>query len=119
TTREDRLRALVALGRAGRADVAPALREVLDDGQFNVGAAEALARLGDRAAEPRLLDQLEVPSLQVGAALGLRRLDPQLDPSRYLPALVAQLDLDKDTARVSAAEAILVLTGPPEIAERD
>jgi HEAT repeat protein len=118
-SREDRWRALVALGVAGRADVAADLRAVLDQREYNVGAAEALARLGDAAAKPVLVADLSSPSLQVGAALGLRRLEPGLDPSPYLPALVTTLDSGKDTARVSAAEAILVLTGPPEIAERD
>lgn len=118
-SREDQWRALVALGVAGRTDVAADLRAVLDQREYNVGAAEALARLGDQAARPVLETDLTSPSLQVGAALGLRRLDPKLDPSPYLPALVTSLDSGKDTARVSAAEAILVLTGPPEIVERD
>jgi HEAT repeat protein len=118
-SREDQLRATVALGRAGRAEVAADLRAVLGDRQFNVGAAEALARLRDPAAAPVLGEQLAVPSLQVGAALGLRRLDPELDPAPYLPGLVATMNSGKDTAKVSAAEAILVLTGPAEIAERD
>ena len=60
-----------------------------------------------------------MPSLQVGAALGLRRLDPGLDPTPYLPVLVAAFSSGKDTAKVTAAEAILVLTGPNKIAERD
>jgi HEAT repeat protein len=119
SSREDQLRALVALGRAGRADVAEELRAVLGDRQFNVGAAEALARLRDPAAAPVLAEHLAVPSLRIGAALGLRRLDPDLDPDPFLPGLVAALDSGKDTARVSAAEAILVLTGPAELAERD
>jgi HEAT repeat protein len=118
-SREDKLRALVALGRAGKADVAADLRAVLGNRQFNVGAAEALARLHDPAARPVLGEQLSVPSLQVGAALGLRRLDPSLDPAPYLPGLVAAMNSGKDTAKVSAAEAILVLTGPAAIAERD
>lgn len=119
SSREDQLRALVALGRAGKAEVAADLRAVLGDRQFNVGAAEALARLGDKAAAPVLGEQLSVPSLQVGAALGLRRLDPDLDPAPYLPGLVAAMNSGKDTAKVSAAEAILVLTGPAAISERD
>jgi hypothetical protein len=118
-SREDRWRALVALGRAGRTDVAADLRAVLDQREYNVGAAEALAMLGDKAATPVLVADLASPSLQVGAALALRRLDPGLDPRPHLPGLVAGLDSAKDTARVTAAEAILVLTGPPEIAERD
>ena len=118
-SREDKLRALVALGRAGKPAVAADLRALLGNRQFNVGAAEALARLHDPAARPVLGEQLSVQSLQVGAALGLRRLDSSLDPAPYLPGLVAAMNSGKDTAKVSAAEAILVLTGPAAIAERD
>jgi len=118
-SREEKLRAIVALGTAGKGDVAGELRELLDDREQNVGAARALAALHDPAAAPALAGQLAVPSLQVEAALGLRRLDPDLDPRPYLPGLVGALDSGKDTARVTAAEAILVLTGPAALAERD
>jgi HEAT repeat protein len=117
--KEERLRALVALGHAGKADVADELRAVIGDGEFNVGAAEALARLGDAAARPVLVELLASPSLQVDAALGLRRLDPALDPAPHLAKLAAGLASDKDTSRITAAEAIVILTGPPEIAEHD
>ena len=117
--REDRLRALVALGAAGKQDAADELRGLLADPMQNVGAARALARLGDAAAAPVLARLLSVPSLQVEAALGLRRLDPDGNVTAHLPALVTALDSGKDTTRVSAAEAILVLTGPAAVAERD
>jgi len=119
---EERLRAAVALGRAGKADVpglVDQLRAALDRGRFNVGAAAALARLGDERAVPALEAQLTVQSLQVGAAVSLRRLRPKLDPAPLLPPLAAALGADKDLAAVSAAEAILLLTGPAELAERD
>jgi HEAT repeat protein len=118
-TPDDRKRATIALGRAGRADVAPELAAMLDDGRWNVGAAAALAELRDGRARAVLVKQLDVPSLRVGAAVALRRLDDQLDPAPYLPALTTALGADKDIARVAAAEAILVLTGPRAWAERD
>ena len=122
STPDERLRAAVALGRAGVSDVpglAEDLRAALDDGRYNVGAASALARLGDPAAVPALEAQLAVPSLRVGAAVSLRRLRPDLDATPLLPALAAALGADRDVATVSAAEAILVLTGPADLAARD
>lgn len=119
SSHEEKLRALVALGLAGKAQVADELRARLDDNEQNVGAAQALARLRDPAAAPVLVRQLGVPSLQVEAAVALRRLDASFDPSPHLPALVTALDSGKDTLTVPAAEAILVLTGPADQAERD
>jgi HEAT repeat protein len=116
---DDRIRAAIALGRAKRKEVAPELVELLGDMRFNAFAAAALADLGDPAAKPVLVKQLEVPSLRVGAAVALRRLDPALDPEPILAPLLAAAAADKDVARVTAAEAILVLTGPPAWAERD
>jgi HEAT repeat protein len=123
STPDERLRAAVALGRAGAGQDAPGLRDelraALDDGRYNVGAAAALARLGDASAWPALEAQLAVPSLRVGAAIQLRRLRPDLDPVPLLPALAAALDADGDVAAVSAAEALLILLGPAELAARD
>jgi HEAT repeat protein len=127
STPDERLRAAVALGRAGVGAVgekdAPALRAelraALDDGRYNVGAAAALARLGDDSAWPALEAQLAVPSLRVGAAIQLRRLRPDLDAVPLLPALAAALDGEADVAAVSAAEALLILLGPAELAARD
>jgi hypothetical protein len=120
-TPDERLRAAVALGKGGQASpgLAEELRAALADGRYNVGAAAALARLGDPAAVPALESQLAVPSLRVGAAVSLRRLRPDLDPTPLLPALAAALGADRDVATVSAAEAILVLTGPADLAARD
>jgi hypothetical protein len=74
-------------------------------------AASALAGLHDAAARPVLVKDLSIPSLRVDAARALRRLDPSLDPSPLLPSLLSALASGKDTDEVSAAEAILLLTG--------
>lgn len=112
---ERRMRAVVALGRAGDASVRDQLLAILEDGRYHVGAADALAALRDRAAVPALIRQLDLPALRVRAALGLRRLGemPALDE------LAAALDTGTAAARVSAAEAILILAGPEQLAERD
>jgi HEAT repeat protein len=116
---EDRLRATIALGYAGQAEVAEALRALLPDARFNVGAAGALAVLHDASARSTLVEQLSIPSLRVSAALALRRLEPELDASRLLYRVMPDLESSKDTERVVAAEAVLLLTGPATLAERD
>jgi len=119
TTPEVRLRAAVALGRAGRADdaIRADLRAALTDGHFNAGAAAALAGLGDDSAAPVLTSQLAVPPLRTDAAVALRRLEPDLDPIPLLPPLAAALDTD-DRNALSAAESILILTAPRDAATR-
>jgi HEAT repeat protein len=112
-------RATIALGLAGKAEVAPALREALANEDFATQAARALAELHDPAARPVLVAHLDRPTLRVEAARALRRLEPNLDPTPLLPKLVAALASDKDLERVAVAEAILVLTGPAAIAERE
>jgi HEAT repeat protein len=112
---ENRIRAAVGLGSAGHDAVRERLRELLEDGRYHVGAADALATLGDATAVPALERQLELPSLRVRAALGLRRMDVPVD----LIPLEAALDHGSDPARVSAAEAIIILTGPKQLAELD
>jgi HEAT repeat protein len=112
---ETRMRAAVALGRAGDASVRERLIAMLEDRRYHVGAADALAALGDQTAVPALVKQLALPSLRVRAAVSLRRLDAPVD----LEILGAALQNGSDPARVSAAEAILVLTGPKKLAERD
>lgn len=116
---DDRTRAAIALARAKKKEVVPEVRGLLTDGRFNAFAAAALAELGDAAGKDVLIKQLGVPSLRVEAAVALRRLDPKLDPAPLLPALVAAVGENKDVARVAAAEAILVLTGPAAWSERD
>jgi len=111
---DDRARATIALGIAGRADVAGSLQALLTDARFNSFAAVALAQLHDPSARPILIKQLEIPSLRVGAARALRVLDPALDPTPQLPALALALDSGKDTDQAQAAEAILLLAGPVE-----
>ena len=109
---DDQARAAIALGLAGRTDVAPALRALLGDARFNAFAAASLASLHDLAARPVLVKQLEVPSLRVAAARSLRRLEPELDATPLLPPLLAALGSGKDTEQVQAAEAMLLLGGP-------
>jgi HEAT repeat protein len=116
---EERKNAAIALGYAGVPEVAEELRALLPDTRFNVGAAGALAVLRDPAAHDTLINQLSTPSLRVSAALGLRRLAPELDVSAILFRLMPDLDSSKDTERVAAAEAVLLLTGPAALAERD
>jgi hypothetical protein len=109
---DDRARATVALGAAGRDAVAGALRDMLGDPHFNAFAAAALAAQGDRAARPVLERQLASPPLRVRAARALRRLDPAIDPRPLLPPLLDVVRAGRDIDRIPAAEAILLLGGP-------
>ncbi len=115
---DDKARATIALGIAGRTDVAPALRELLTDGRFNAFAAMSLAGIHDVAALPVLKKHLDIPSLRVGAARALRRLDPKLDAAPLLPPLLAALSSGKDTEQIQVAEAVLLLAGPAEWSQR-
>ncbi len=114
----DRLRAAIALGLAGDASVSGELRAALADPRFRPAAAAALARLGDAAARDALVDGLGVPSLRVDAARGLRRLSPDLDAGPLVAPLLDALVTERDNSQVSAAEALLVLTGPAADAEK-
>ncbi len=117
-TPDEKARATIALGIAGRSDVIPELEAMLKDQRFNAFAASALALLKDAKAKPVLVEQLAVPSLRVEAARALRRLDPRIDGAPYLPALLAALTSHKDTEQVQVAEAILLLAGDPGWSER-
>jgi HEAT repeat protein len=112
---EARMRAAVALGRAGDASVRPQLVEILADRRYNVGAADALAALGDPAAVEALDAQLALSAVRVPAALWLRRMKKQVN----LQPLALAIESGDEASRVSAAEALLVLTGPDAMAERD
>ena len=112
---ENVMRAVVALGRAGQSDVQEQLRTIVHDRRYNVGAADALAALGDGAAVEPLTRQLGLSAMRVQAALWLRRLDQTVD----LAPLALALETGDDASRVSAAEALIVLTGPAKLAERD
>jgi HEAT repeat protein len=114
----DKAEAAVALGIAGKSSAAPALRALLTDPHFNAFAATALAELHDQAAKPVLTKQLAVPALRVEAARGLRRLDPSIDATALLPKLVAEAKAATGAEQVQAAEAVLVLAGPPTWSER-
>ncbi|HET9622656.1 MAG TPA: hypothetical protein VFP84_14890 [Kofleriaceae bacterium] len=119
TSPDDKARATIALGVARRADVAPALHDLLADLHESAFAAAALAEQHDAAARPVLEQQLASPALRVRAALALRRLAPALDPAPLLPGLVAVVKTGRDTDQVAAAEAILLLTGPAAWATYD
>jgi HEAT repeat protein len=114
-TDEQRMRALVALGRAGDASVADQLAGMLEDQSHRVGAADALAALGDPRAVPALVEQLAHPSLRVGAAQALRRVKAEVALEPLALALVS----GGDVARVSAAEVVLILLGDPQEAKPD
>ncbi|HEX2692158.1 MAG TPA: HEAT repeat domain-containing protein [Kofleriaceae bacterium] len=110
---DDKARATIALGIAGHADVAAALRDMLGDSHENAFAAAALVELKDGAARSVLEHQLDSPMLRVRAARALRRLDPTLDPTPILPRLLEVLRTGRDIDRIQAAEAILLLAGSP------
>lgn len=116
---DERARATIALGHAGRTDVAPALRELLTDDRQNSFAAQALAGLHDEAARPVLVEQLSIPSLRVKSARGLRRLAPDKDVRELFPPLLRALESSKDTEQVQVAEALLLLAGPATWSERE
>ncbi|MFH0902994.1 MAG: HEAT repeat domain-containing protein, partial [Pseudomonadota bacterium] len=104
-SKEERLRAAVALGRAGHVDGIEVLREAVGKQEIEVGAACALARLGDSAAVPALMRLLRSTPLRVEAATALRRLAASVE----FGDLAAALKAGDDLARISAAEALLVL----------
>ncbi len=72
---EIRMRAAVALARAGDASGRELLGEMVADPRLDIGAEDALARLGDRSAVPALQRALGLSALRVQAAIDLRRLD--------------------------------------------
>lgn len=118
TEPDDKLRAAIALGLAGDAGVKEELRIALSDPRFRPAAAAALAELGDDFARDALVDGLGVPSLRVDSARALRRLSPNLDATPLVAPLIDALATERDNSQVSAAEALLVLTGPPADAEK-
>lgn len=116
---DDKARATIALGHAGRKDVIPALRELLADDRNNAFAAVALAELHDDSARPVLIKQLAIPALRVEAARALRRLAPKADVREQIAPLLAELDGNRDTEQVQIAETIILLAGPPAWSERE
>ena len=116
-THDEKARAMIALGHAGRTDMIPELEKLLPD----AFAAAALADLHDQNKQVRALleQQLARPTRRADAARSLRRLDPGLDPRPLLAPLLATLASAKDTEQVEAAEAILLLAGPTTWAEHE
>ena len=111
-TDDEKARATIALGYANKAEIAPALHEMLTDTRQNAFAAAALANLHDPAGRPILVQQLETTGLGPRAARALRQLEPQLDATPILPPLLTKLKSAKDTNQIEAAETVLLLTGP-------
>jgi hypothetical protein len=110
---ETRMRAAVALGRAGNDAGRELLEEIVADSRLEIGAEGALARLGDHDAVPALTRALGLSALRVPAALGLRRLGVEVDLTVLADALAASDEM----ARISAAEAALVLCADQPPAE--
>ncbi len=102
---EAKMRAAVYLGAAGQQEVRGKLHEILENGD-RVGAAAALAVLGDRSAIDTLTEQLAITAMRVDAAVSLRRLGADVE----LELLAVALLESDEISRVSAAEAILILT---------
>ena len=117
SSQENKMRAAVALGRAGDDSVRDQLKAILDDRRYNVGAADALATLGDASSIEALERQLSLSAMRVSAASALRRLNAEVD----LGALATLLTTGDEVSRVTAAESLLILTGDDDGggAERD
>jgi HEAT repeat protein len=103
---ENKMRAAVALGRAGDESARATLQQILSDGRYVVDAAGALARLGDEAAVPALERQLQLTAMRVSAAEALAGMKREVP----LDALATALVEGNEEGRVTAAEAILILT---------
>jgi HEAT repeat protein len=112
-SKENRMRAAVALGRAGDGAGLELLKELVKESRVELGAASALARLGDAGCAPALQRALGLTALRVEAAVALRgaSIKPDLEP---LSAALAAGDV---LGRISAAEAVLVLTEAERPAE--
>lgn len=112
--RGSRLRAAVALGRVGDTAAREALRGAVADGQAaDPGVAAALTLLGDDAGALALESALARTALRVEAALALHRAGF----SPRVSGLALALARGDALARISAAEAILVLADPEAVSE--
>jgi HEAT repeat protein len=116
STVDERARATIALGRARRAEP-EALRALLAD-KRNAAAAPVLAALGDAAATPVLHEQLGFEHVRVDAARALRRHGTSVDHVDGVRALERALATEAAPGKLLAAEAMLILAGPLEWAER-
>jgi HEAT repeat protein len=109
---ENKMRAAVALGRAGHESARDELASILADGQYVVDAAGALAALGDELAVPALEKQLGLAAMRVSATESLRQMHREID----LQPLATALASADEEGRVTAAEAILIATAEDEVA---
>jgi HEAT repeat protein len=106
---ESRMRAAVALGRAGDASGAELLRAMAASSRVEMGAAFALARLGDKDCIPALTRALGLTALRVEAAEALRALKADGEDPAHLAPLARALAAGDALGRVTAAEALLIL----------
>mgnify|MGYP001462184280 CR=1 FL=1 len=108
----DRRSAADALGHFGDASVAPTLRALLDDPDWDVvaSAARALGRLGDDdAIEPIERTLAHATFVETRRDLALALAD--LDSAAGVPALLAGLDHPDDVLRRSFFDAFFAVTG--------
>jgi HEAT repeat protein len=110
---EFRMRAAVALGRAGDPSGVDVLKTMAAESRVEMGYAQALARLGDKDAIPLLERHLTLSALRVEAAISLRQLGVNVD----LSPLAAAMAAGDTNAKVTAAEAVMILVGPETPAE--
>jgi len=108
----DRRSAAEALGLFGEPEAAPALRPLLDDGDWDVvaAAAGALARLGDRGAVPaleRTLSLATFPETRRDLAAALAALGSPTG----IPVLLDGLDYPDDVLRARFFDAFFRATG--------
>lgn len=122
---DDKARAAIALLRwAAPADaIYTRVVALLDDAHFNAAAAQALSARGDSHPTAVLARLLTIDALRVSAARGLRQIfqtQTGADPTQraaWIAVLLPYLQAEKDTSRISAAEAILLLTSDARVAE--
>jgi len=110
---ETRMRAAVALGKAGDATGINLLKEMVNDPRVELDAAGALAALGNKDYLPALTRAFRLSALRVEAAVATRRLGATVDVSTLHKALVS----GDEMSRITAAEAIIVLLDPSAPAE--
>ena len=110
---EIKLRAAVALGKAGDKSGLELLRAQAGETRVELGAALALAKLNDPLARPALERALGLTALRVDAAIALRGLGvvPDLAP------LTGSLASADELGRITSAEALVVLLAPNPPAE--
>jgi HEAT repeat protein len=106
--RFNKLRAAVALGRAGREKGRDVLKRALDSKGVSVGAALVLAEHGDPAARRVLVEALDHSALRAEAAAGLARLGERSGLTKLVNEMESPGNAQR--SRLSAAVAVMELT---------